>query len=382
MVFAKPEGPPGSVSLPRLSGWMGLGALTIFLVIGLVTRFGDPAKAVAGTLAAFAAGVPYFLARPRFPLAYAIAATAGIVVVATADPRDIGWFALPVLSAWCVLSGGMAAGLSYGAASVLLFGGEWLLGVRDPGWGPWAAGVAFTVVAAALVRHQLVLVERLRAAQADLAERSRVDERNRIARELHDVIAHTLTVSLLHLASARLAVEHDPADAARALTEAERLGRQSLAEVRATMGLLRSGSGQAIASPVPGADELPRLVGQLRDAGADVSFVIEGDIGTLPATTGSTVYRITQEALTNAARHAPGSAVLVRVAVHTGRVEVSVDSAGRPGQSSGMGLLSMRERALALGGSCAAGPGGHGWLVQASLPLDLGLRAEPMPDVP
>ena len=160
-----------------------------------------------------------------------------------------------------------------------------------------------------LVRHEFVLVERLRAAQADLEARSRAEERNRIARELHDVIAHSLTVSLLHLSSARLAVEHDdPADAARALAEAERLGRQSLAEVRATMGVLHADPTRGITPPVPGVDQLPRLVEQLRGAGADVSLAV-GRRRRLPATTGSTVYRIVQEALTNATRHAPGSAV-------------------------------------------------------------------------
>ena len=112
--------------------------------------------------------------------------------------------------------------------------------MHDPGWGAWTAGVSFTVLAALLIRHQLTLVEQMRGLQADLAQRSRAEERNRIARDLHDVIAHSLTVSLLHVSSARLAVEHDPEDAARALADAERLTRQSLADVRATVGLLRA----------------------------------------------------------------------------------------------------------------------------------------------
>jgi len=162
-------------------------------------------------------------------------------------------------------------------------------------------------------------MERLSAAQAGLAERSRAEERSRIARDLHDVIAHSLTVSLLHVTSARLAVEHDPADAARALADAERLGRLSLAEVRATMGLLRSEPAEGIAAPVPGADQVPRLVRQLREAGADVTLVADGDTTGLPATTGSTVYRIVQEALANASKHAPGSPVLVEISIHNGR---------------------------------------------------------------
>jgi signal transduction histidine kinase len=378
-VVVKPDVAPEAVPLPlpRLSGWVGLGALTIFLVIGLVGRLDDPGQAAVGTAIAFAAGIPFLLTRSRVAFGYAVVSTVGVVIAGNADSRDVGWFALCVLGAWCVLSVGTKAGVTYWIGCVLVFGGEWLFAVHDPGWAPWTAGVTFTVAAAILVRHELVLVERLRVAHRDLAAQSRAEERNRIARELHDVIAHSLTVSLLHVSSARLAVEHDPADAARALAEAERLGRQSLTEVRATMGLLRSGSGEEITSPVPGAGDLPRLVQQVRDAGADISLVVDGDIDTVPATTGSTIYRITQEALTNATRHAPRAPVSVRVTVQCGRVEVDVDSAGSPGHGSGLGLASMRERAQALGGSCRAGPGGRGWLVHASLPLGtrLGLDA-------
>ena len=245
-----------------------------------------------------------------------------------------------------------------------------------------AGGVTFTVFAALLVRHQFDLVNQLREAQAGLAERSRAEERNRIARELHDVIAHSLTVSLLHVTSARLAVEYEPAEAAKSLAEAERLCRQSLAEVRSTVGLLRHDADTTDGPrPVPGIDRVPELVGQFRVAGAGVSLQVDGDTGNLPATVGSAVYRILQESLTNAAKHAPGSVVEVRLAVRPRSVKLQVDSAGLPGQGSGMGLLSMRERAEALGGRCTARPAGDGWTVRAELPLST--SAQPgQPDDP
>src|SRR5262249_8498662 len=130
-------------------------------------------------------------------------------------------------------------GLILLAATVLLVGAEWLWVRPDPGWGAWLAGCTLTAACALLIRHEIGLVAQLRAAQAGLAEQARTAERNRIARELHDVIGHTLVVSLLHVQSARLAVEHDPADAQKALAEAERLGQECLAEVRMTVGLLR-----------------------------------------------------------------------------------------------------------------------------------------------
>ena len=119
------------------------------------------------------------------------------------------------------------------------FGLEWVLTVNDPGWAAWIAGTTFSTFGSLLARRERDLVHQLRVAQAGLADRVRVEERNRIARELHDVIAHSLTVSLLHVSSARLAVEEDPAEAVHALAEAERLGRECLTEIRQVVGLLR-----------------------------------------------------------------------------------------------------------------------------------------------
>jgi signal transduction histidine kinase len=258
-----------------------------------------------------------------------------------------------------------------------LFTVEWLWARPDPGWGAWLGGVTLTVAFGLLVRHERDLVAQLREAQAGLAEQAKTQERNRIARELHDVIGHTLTVSLLHVQSARLAVEHDPSDASRALAEAERLGRECLAEVRMTVGMLRQDGGADGNAPLPGVDGLPALVERFQSAGADVTLTVEGDTGRLPSTTGLAVYRIVQEALTNAVKHAPGAPTAVRVAVGAGTVTLTADSRAEPGTGTGLGVVSMRERAESLGGSCEAGPGGRGWLVRATFPLDAGLRAAP-----
>ena len=120
-------------------------------------------------------------------------------------------------------------------------------------------------------------------AQADLAERTRAEERNRIARELHDVIAHSLTVSLLHVTSARLAVEHDPADAARALAEAERLGTREPDRGPRHHGTATAEDGASWCRPARSRlGQVPELVGQLRRAGADVTLAVDGDLATLP----------------------------------------------------------------------------------------------------
>lgn len=363
--------------------WVALAAFAAVTAAG-VTMVRPGAPAVAG--AAVAVGAAALLIQGRRPqLLYAAVATAGITVGGDGVASDIGWFAVCLLAGWCVLTARRRESLAYWAAAMILFAVEWLAVKPDPGWGAWLGGVTLTVLCCLLIRHERDLVGKLREAQAGLADRAKVEERNRIARELHDVIGHTLTVSLLHVQSARLAVEHDPADAARALAEAERLGRECLAEVRTTMGMLRAdergGSAGVGTAPLPGVDGLAALVERYRSAGTDVTLTVEGEIAGLPATTGLAMYRIAQEALTNAAKHAPGSPTAVRLTVGDGRVTLTADSLAEPGSlaepSTGLGLVSMRERAESLGGSCEAGPGGRGWLVRATLPLGASLRAAP-----
>ena len=130
-------------------------------------------------------------------------------------------------------------GWPFTAAVAAVIVSEWIMAEDELGWAAWIAGTVFTVVFALMARRQGQLIDELRAAQAGLADRARVEERNRIARELHDVIGHALTVSQLHVSSARLAVEEDPPQAVASLVEAERLGLQSLREVRHAVGLLR-----------------------------------------------------------------------------------------------------------------------------------------------
>jgi signal transduction histidine kinase len=364
--------------------WAGLGLFTALVAVGLVRL--NPGPAAAAVAAAVAIGAGAGLAQQRRPLlAYAAVATAGVAVLGNGASTDVGWMAVCLIGTWCALTGERREALLYWAGALILFAAEWLWTHPDPGWGAWMAGVTFSVLLGLLIRQQIDLVAQLREAQAGLADRARAEERNRIGRELHDVIAHTLTVSLLHITSARLAVEHDPGDAARALAEAERLGRESLDEVRLAVGMLHQDGDRDRTTPLPSVDELPALVERFRSAGADVTLTIDGDTGRLHATTGLAIYRILQEALTNAVKHAPGSFTAVRLGVDTAAVRLAVDtaavrlavhSAARPGTGAGLGVVSMRERAESLGGSCEAGPGGRGWLVTASLPLAAGSRTD------
>jgi signal transduction histidine kinase len=352
---------------PRTTWAIVAAFAAVTAVAALPVKPNAPTAVIAGLVTVGAAGLLVQRRRPQ--LLYAAVATAGIAVLADGRSSNVGWFVVCLIAGWCVLIDSRIEGLVYWAAAMILFAVEWLAVRPDPGWAAWLAGVTLTVLFSLLIRHERDLLRQLRRAQAGLAEQARTQERNRIARELHDVIGHTLTVSLLHVQSARLAVEHDPADAARALAEAERLGRECLAEVRTTVGMLRQDDPAVGNAPLPGADGLPALVEQFRSAGAAVTFTVEGDTGGLPATTGLALYRIAQEALTNAVKHAPGSPTEVRLVVAPGAVTLTADSQAVPGSGTGLGVVSMRERAESVGGTCEAGPGGRGWLVRAVLPL-------------
>jgi len=289
-------------------------------------------------------------------------------VIGSGTGSNVAWFAVCMLAGCCALGGRRWDGVIYWAAALVMFAAEWAFAVKDPGWAAWSAGTTFSLLAAQLVRHETRLTAELRTAQAGLVASARTEERNRIARELHDVIAHSLTVSRLHVTSARVALQHAPDDAARALAEAERIGRETLEEVRGTVGLLRGDGGTAFSRPQPGAGDLAALVAGFRTAGADVDLTVSDDVQRINDIAGLTVYRIAQEALTNAAKHAPGAAVKVTLSAAGQEISLTVESTGPPGRGHGLGLVGMQERAAAVGGSCEAGPGGGGWVVRALIP--------------
>jgi signal transduction histidine kinase len=362
--------------------WARLAALGVFTaVIGIALAPLHPSPVIAVGAAAVAVAAGPLLAWGRRPLLlYAALATAGIVVLSWDKSYQVGWFAVCLVGAWCGFAGQRRSAALFLGGAIAWFIAEWAWVDPEPGWAAWIAGVGLSTLLGFLVRQQAELVTQLRAAQADLAERVKSEERNRIGRELHDVIAHTLTVVLLHVTSARLAVEHDPADAARSLAEAERLSRESLEEVRLTVGILHLRGDADRTAALPCVDGLPALVERFRQAGADITLAVGGDTSRVHAATGLTVYRITQEALTNAVKHAPGVPTAVTFTVGPSAARLTVDSAGEPGKAkgagSGLGMISMRERAESVGGSCHAGPGGTGWLVDVTLPLTVSRRLE------
>lgn len=355
-------------------GWAAIVSVAAFCAAGFaVTVDRWPFTAPAAALAIV---VTLALVRERFRtvLVPAVVAGAAVAVIGWGVSSDVVWFAVCVLAGWCALVAGTRPAVAFWLLAAVVIGIQ-AVTHPDPGWVAWIAGLTASAIGCWAERRQLDLVRQLREAQAGLEARAAAEERNRIARELHDVIAHTLTVALLHLTSARMAVKENPTSAVATLEEAERLSRESLAEVRRTVGMLRTdGPSAATAPPLPSGTDVAALVDRFRDAGVTIALHGEGDTAALPATTGLAVYRIVQEALTNAAKHAPGAPVDVTVSIEPTEATVTVTSTGAPGHGSGLGLAGMAERAQLLGGTCEAGPGEAGpgepgWVVRARLPL-------------
>ncbi|MEZ5205673.1 MAG: sensor histidine kinase [Acidimicrobiales bacterium] len=233
--------------------------------------------------------------------------------------------------------------------------------------------------------------EALEREQHEAARRALEDERRRIARELHDVVAHSMSVMVVQAGAARRVLDTDPAAATEALGQIETTGREAMTEMRRMLGVLRDGAsdGDGLRAPQPGLDGLEVLVGRVAEAGIDVTLDWQGERRPLPAGVDLSAYRIVQEALTNTVRHAEATRARVTITFAEDAVEVAVVDDGRgaaatatasaavddpadgpAGDGAGHGIVGMHERAALVGGTVSAGPApGGGFAVQAHLPL-------------
>ncbi|WNY34189.1 histidine kinase [Curtobacterium flaccumfaciens] len=217
-------------------------------------------------------------------------------------------------------------------------------------------------------REAQLLAER-DAARADRAVAVE-QERVRIARDMHDIVAHSLAVVIAQSDGARYALKADPAVADQALSTISTTARRALGDVRELLGALRHEQGTA---PTPEIDDIDRLVDEMRQLGLDVRVEREGDPGGLPTTTQLAVYRIVQESLTNAYKHGePGSPVHAALTYRPDTVEIAVVNRraddGVRGPGTGHGLVGMRERAVMTGGTMTAGARGDDFAVAVRMP--------------
>jgi len=210
------------------------------------------------------------------------------------------------------------------------------------------------------------------AAEAELAA---AGERARIAREMHDVVAHTLSVVVAQADGGRFVARTDPEAAQRTLDTIAEVGRSALTEMRALLGVLRDSDGDAAMGPQPSLEDIPALVGAMRQGGMNVSFVTTGTPRPLPIGAGLTLYRVAQEALTNVLKHAgPAPKTYVQLTWDADTVILTVSDDGRGaaahGDGSGTGIKGMTERVSLFGGTLNAGPrAGGGFVVKARLTL-------------
>ncbi|MEV7413920.1 sensor histidine kinase [Streptomyces sp. NPDC089919] len=310
----------------------------------------------AVTLAYLAGGYPY---GPVF-LAVALAALSAVA----AGHRYAAWTAVGLL--WA------------GHLAIAHWLYRWLPPAGDgpAPWEPEAGALAWVVAvfaAAELVRVRRERWARERAERQAAAARRADEERLRIARELHDVLAHSISVINVQAGVGLALLDSDPEQARAALTTIKAAGKEALGEVRQVLEALRT-PGAAPRAPAPGLDRLPELVAQAAAAGLAVEVESAGAAGPLPPGTDLAAFRIVQEALTNVVRHSASRTALVRLARVPGALELRVDDAGPATGSdaggSGTGLTGMRERAGALGGTIEAGPRPDGgFRVVARLPL-------------
>jgi signal transduction histidine kinase len=263
---------------------------------------------------------------------------------------------------------GLAAGLIWLGVDdfllpTLIFGGAWLAGtlVRKR-----------NLYAEALAQRASVL-EREQEANARIAA---AEERVRLARELHDVVGHSVSVIVVQAGAERLALGDDRPETREVLLAIEQTGREALAEMSRLLGLLRSGDEGLSLAPQPSLRQIEALVRTVREAGLPVDLHVEGERSDLPAGVDASAYRILQEALTNVVKHAGPARASVTVRYATDAVELEVTDDGRGamnGNGDGYGLAGMRERVELHGGSLETGAHSQGgYLVKARLPLGTG----------
>jgi signal transduction histidine kinase len=262
-------------------------------------------------------------------------------------------------------------------ASYAAFGGPLLAGwIADRGVDPmavmaWNVGFVLAVVAGYGVRLSYRANMVVAEAREALALQEAAEERRRVARDVHDVVAHTLAVTMLHITGARMAVKRNELDAAvAALEEAERQGRASLADIRRIVRLLRADDVSGLDAAQPGLADVNDLVTRYRMAGLEVDFSMQVDGVRAAPSAELALFRVLQEALTNAARHGQGAATVALIAKDDDVLLEVSNPAGQVAErkSRGSGLTGMQERIAAAGGSFEAGFREGRWTVRAIVP--------------
>jgi signal transduction histidine kinase len=332
-------------------------------------------------IALFTAGS--LLLRRSTPFAVPLAVAAGAIAFTLLDPGAAydteSMFIVLILAAW--VAGSLLDVRQAVTALGALLTSAWLVFIRAPDvpateliWVSIPICGTFVLSAAASRHSERARLAEERARRMEEEARQAVeDERGRITRELHDVLAHSVSVMTVQASAVRRLLTPEQEREREALMTVEETGRQALAEMRRLLGIMRTDAERPALAPQPGIGTLPELVEQVRQSGLPVELTVEGTPVKLPAGVDLSAYRIVQEALTNTLKHAgPAHAwVAVRYAGEDVEIEVANDgSSDNGGDGTGHGLVGMRERVALCGGELQCGPRpGGGFKISARLPV-------------
>ncbi|MFJ4839224.1 sensor histidine kinase [Streptomyces sp. NPDC088746] len=360
---------PRSAGLPPAT-WAAYG-LTTLTVLPLVARRRAPVAALVAVLAAGAA-YRFTVDGPGQPLPYT-GLVAFYTVAELSPPRRRMAVAVLVMTAvfpsvaW---NTGEARELLF---SLFVFAAAYAFG-------------RFTHTRKAYIRAMEDRARQLEVTHRIEAEQAAARERARIAREMHDILSHAVSLMIVQAEAGPVAVRTAPDRAEAAFDAISETGRDAMVQLRRMLGVLREdgpGDLPAPRAPQPAPAELPDLLDRVRSGGPEVTYTVTGRPRPLPQDTEATVYRIVQEALTNVVRHARASRVTVELDHSPAGLTVTVTDDGRgPGTTTGLGLVGIRERAAAHGGTAraGAGPGGQGFQVLVVLPLEPSPPLVPSPE--
>ena len=327
------------------------------------------------------------LFRRRAPFAAPLVVAAGALVFTLLDSAAAydtdTMFLVLILAAWA--AGSLLDVRQAAVALLAVLAAGWTVFIRAPDvpftellWLSFPLTGIF-VISAASARHSeqaRLAEERARRSEAE-AKRAVGEERSRISRELHDVVAHSVSVMTVQASAVRRLLRPEQEREREALKVVEETGRQALTEMRRLLGIMREEGVSAERAPQPGLATIGNLVQHVRDAGLPVELTVEGDPVLLPPGIDLSAYRIVQEALTNALRHAGPAHAWVAVRYDGDDVEIEVENDGRSDNADGAGghgLVGMRERVALCGGELKAGPRkGGGFSISARLPVSGGV---------
>ncbi|MEI3848957.1 MULTISPECIES: sensor histidine kinase [unclassified Microbacterium] len=323
--------------------------------------------------------------RRRFPAAVLLVVAAALVLHAAVAGPDATFNPFPSLlvatftvaeriGPWplAVLLGLVPVAAMLGAHALGYFGAT---GIEAAGAVFLVFFVGSTWAAGRIVRHRALSLQHTRASSEQRAAEAAAAERRRIARELHDIVAHSLSIVALQAAAAEQFVERDPARARTHLQLTRRTAQGALDEMRHLLEVLREDEASYV--PQPGLSALPDLIAETQAAGHRCTLTTDASVDGIPDGVALTVYRIVQESLTNVRKHAAGADIAVTVRATDGELEVAVQNGPAPGSGAsvavpgaGRGLPGMQERVRLYGGRVQSRrtPDG-GWLVQAAIPV-------------